>query len=227
MNTSLQNSLAQYAGDAAACVMRTDFATLARVAEILLEKKASGNTVFLMGNGGSAATASHVTNDLVKGCAVNNKPGFRAMCLSDSSTLVTCLANDFSYADIYAFLLRTHARPGDAVIAFSGSGNSPNIVHALETARNMGLATIGFGGRDGGKMKALCDTIIIAPTDSMELLEDLHLFYFHNLVCAMRPFLGSAGFQPACERSTGFQPVRLREHAFTFARVENPCSRVA
>ena len=186
MNNSLQQSLASYASDATACIGRTDFATLGRIAEILLAKKASGNTVFLIGNGGSAATASHVTNDLVKGCAVNNKPGFRAMCLSDSSTLVTCLANDFSYADIYAFLLRTHARPGDVVIAFSGSGNSPNILRALETARELGLTRIGFGGRDGGKMKALCDPFLLAPTNSMELLEDLHLFYFHNLACAMR-----------------------------------------
>jgi D-sedoheptulose 7-phosphate isomerase len=190
MNTPFHNPLLSYATDAAACIARTDFATLGRIGEILLEKKAAGNTVFLIGNGGSAATASHVTNDLVKGCAVCGAgTGFRAMCLSDSSTLVTCLANDFCYADIYAILLRTHARPGDAVIAFSGSGNSPNILRCLETAAELGLTTIGFGGRDGGKMKALCDPFLLAPTHSMELLEDLHLFYFHNLVCALRPAL--------------------------------------
>ena len=190
MSTSLQISLLDYAADAAARIARTDFATLGRIGEILLQKKADGAAVFLVGNGGSAATASHVTNDLVKGCAVKGPgSGFRAMCLSDSSTLVTCLANDFSYADIYAILLRTHARPGDVVIAFSGSGNSPNILRCLETAAELGLTNIGFGGRDGGKMKALCDPFLLAPTDSMELLEDLHLFYFHNLVCAMRPVL--------------------------------------
>ena len=190
MDNTLTQNLLEYAADAADKIKRTDFATLCRVGEILLAKKASGNTVFLVGNGGSAATASHVTNDLVKGCAVGGAPGFRALCLSDSSTLVTCLANDFSYAEIYAFLLRTHARPGDVVIAFSGSGNSPNILRCLEAARELDLTRIGFGGRDGGKMRALCDPFLLAPTDSMELLEDLHLFYFHNLVCAMRPCLG-------------------------------------
>jgi len=178
----LKTSLESYAADAAKRLMRTDFGTLEKIGECLLKAKAGGRTVFLMGNGGSAATASHVTNDLVKGCRVGDTPGFRAFCLGDSNALVTCLANDFSYEEIYSILLRTYAKTGDVVIAFSGSGNSPNIVHALTTAREMGLTTIGMGGRDGGKMKALCDVILIAPTDSMELLEDMHLVYFHDLM---------------------------------------------
>ena len=189
MKNELMKDLETYAADAAAKLMATDFCKLAEIGSLLLRAKTEGRTVFLMGNGGSAATASHVTNDLVKGCRIGDVPGFRAFCLSDSNALVTCLANDFCYAEIYAILLRTYARPGDVVIAFSGSGNSPNILEGLTAARGMGLATIGFGGRDGGRMKALCDLMLIAPTDSMELLEDLHLIYFHNLVCAMRPAL--------------------------------------
>jgi len=189
METDLAMSLKSYAADTAERLMRTEFDTLADVGERLLKAKAEGRTVFLMGNGGSAATASHVTNDLVKGCRAGDAPGFRAFCLSDSNALVTCLANDFSYEEIYTVLLRTYARAGDLVLAFSGSGNSPNILHALRTAREMGLTTVGFGGRDGGRMKALCDVILIAPTDSMEMLEDMHLIYFHDLVCALRPGL--------------------------------------
>lgn len=199
MSEDLKNSLESYAVDAAKRLMRTDFGALARIGDLLLKAKAQGRTVYLMGNGGSAATASHVTNDLVKGCRVGNTPGFRALCLGDSNALVTCLANDFSYEEIYSILLRTYAKAGDVVIAFSGSGNSPNIVHALTTARAMGLTTVGMGGRDGGKMKALCDHLVIAPTDSMELLEDMHLVYFHDLVCAMRPGLAKL----AGEASTG------------------------
>ncbi|HRR34455.1 MAG TPA: SIS domain-containing protein [Kiritimatiellia bacterium] len=191
MENGLVNALKNYAADAAAKLMLTDFDKLADIGKVLLRAKAEDRTVFLMGNGGSAATASHVTNDLVKGCRVGDTPGFRAFCLSDSNALVTCLANDFCYAEIYAILLQTYARPGDIVIAFSGSGNSPNIIQGLTAARKMGLTTIGFGGRDGGQMKALCDFMLIAPTDSMELLEDLHLVYFHNLVCAMRPALAA------------------------------------
>ncbi len=189
MEIALTKALETYATDAAAKLLATDFNKLAEIGDLLLRAKAEGRTIFLMGNGGSAATASHVTNDLVKGCRVGDVPGFRAFCLSDSNALVTCLANDFCYAEIYAILLQTYARPGDIVIAFSGSGNSPNILEGLTAAHELGLVTIGFGGRDGGRMKALCDLMLIAPTDSMELLEDLHLIYFHNLVCAMRPAL--------------------------------------
>lgn len=201
VENDLKKSLEAYAADAAARLMRTDFAKLAEVGSLLLKAKAEGRSVFLIGNGGSAATASHVTNDLVKGCRCGDAPGFRAFCLSDSNALVTCLANDFSYEEIYSILLRTYAKAGDLVLAFSGSGNSPNIVHALKTAREMGLATVGFGGRDGGKMKALCDLILIAPTDSMEMLEDMHLVYFHDLVCAMRPGLAklAGGESASCK----------------------------
>ncbi len=198
MATDMKTSLEAYAADTAARLMRTDFKKLAEIGELLLKAKAEGRTVFLMGNGGSAATASHVTNDLVKGCRAGDTPGFRAFCLSDSNALVTCLANDFSYEEIYTVLLRTYAKKGDVVLGFSGSGNSPNILHALETAKEMGLTTIGFGGRDGGKMKALCDHILIAPTDSMEMLEDMHLVYFHDLVCAMRPGLAKLAGATEC-----------------------------
>jgi len=199
METDLKSNLTTYAADTAARLMRTDFGKLAEIGVLLLKAKGEGRTVFLMGNGGSAATASHVTNDLVKGCRAGDKPGFRAFCLSDSNALVTCLANDFSYEEIYTILLRTYAKKGDVVLAFSGSGNSPNILHALATAKELGLTTVGFGGRDGGKMKALCDHILIAPTDSMEMLEDMHLVYFHDLVCAMRPGLAKlAGVDVSC-----------------------------
>ena len=189
MKNDLRMALEAYASDTSARLMRTDFGRLAEIGGLLLKVKAEGRTVFLIGNGGSAATASHVTNDLVEGCRAGNAPGFRALCLSDSNALVTCLANDFSYEEIYTILLRTYAKKGDVVLAFSGSGNSPNILHALKTAREMGLTTVGLGGRDGGKMKSLCDLMLIAPTDSMEMLEDMHLVYFHDLVCAMRPGL--------------------------------------
>ena len=198
MSDGLKASLTAYAAEAAERLMRTDFGTLAEIGEVLLKAKAEGRSVFLMGNGGSAATASHVTNDLVKGCRAGDAPGFRAFCLSDSSALVTCLANDFSYEEVYSILLRTYAKAGDVALAFSGSGNSPNIVRGLAAAKELGLTTIGFGGRDGGRMKALCDLILIAPTDSMEMLEALHLVYFHDLVCAMRPALAKLAGVEAC-----------------------------
>jgi len=186
----MRKNIERYASELSERMMKSDFDSLERVAERLLEAKAAGQTVFLAGNGGSAATASHVTNDLLKGCRCGQAPGFKAVCLNDSSTLLTCLANDYSYEDVYALLLETYAAPKDVLILFSGSGNSPNVVKAAEKARRMGVTVIGFGGRDGGKMKPLCDLAVIAPTDSMEMLEDFHLVYFHDLAKVLRRRLG-------------------------------------
>ena len=105
-----KNDLKAYSEELSECLKRTDWGILSSIGEKLVSSKASGSRVWLFGNGGSAATASHVTNDLVKGCRVEDRVGFPAMCLSDSSTVLTCLANDFSYADVYAVLLSTHAK---------------------------------------------------------------------------------------------------------------------
>ena len=188
---STAQELKNYITDCASNVQKTDFAVLAQIADAIFISHRK-NRIFTAGNGGSSATASHMVNDLVKGCRVNNQPGFDAMCLSDSSALVTCLANDFNYEDIYKIMLETYASPGDILIVFSGSGNSPNIINACEYAKDAGMFIIGFGGRDGGKMKPLCDICIIAPTDSMEALEDMHLIYEHALVTILRKCLGAA-----------------------------------
>ncbi|MDO4575058.1 MAG: SIS domain-containing protein [Planctomycetia bacterium] len=180
-----------YAQEVCDALMKTDFAKLEQIAEIFLQAKKAGKTIYTAGNGGSSATASHIINDLIKGCRVDGNVGFRAACLNDSSVLVTCLANDFSYEDVFRILLQTLAHSGDVLVVYSGSGNSPNILSACRTAKEMGLTVIGFGGRDGGQMKDLCDVCLLAPTDSMEQLEDLHVVYFHSLVCMLKTRLAS------------------------------------
>ena len=181
----------KYFSEISEALLKTNFNIFTNIIDEIIGSKRNNHTIFSAGNGGSSATASHFINDLVKGCRVYNREGFRAICLNDSTPLVTCLANDFSYEEIFSILLRTYAKPGDILMVFSGSGNSPNIVHVCETARQMGLIVIGFGGRDGGKMKELCDYIIIAPTDSMEQIEDLHMIYIHSLICSLREKLKS------------------------------------
>jgi len=187
-------ALTNYVNDCASNVQKTDFTVLAQIAEVILDaypkKGGIKKRIFTAGNGGSSATASHMVNDLVKGCRVCDRPGFDAICLSDSSAIMTCLANDFHYDDIYKIMLETYAAPDDILIVFSGSGNSPNIINACEYAKKAGMFIIGFGGRDGGKMKPLCDICLIAPTDSMEALEDMHLIYEHALVTVLRKRLG-------------------------------------
>jgi phosphoheptose isomerase/phosphoglycolate phosphatase-like HAD superfamily hydrolase len=182
----LTEELSTYSKEVSEGILKTDFNVLADIAYRLINAKINGKTIFTAGNGGSAATASHMVNDLIKGCRVFGREGFRAFCLNDSTPVMTCLANDFSYKDIYSVQLKTLAKSGDIFIVFSGSGNSPNIVDGVKTAKEMGLHTIGFSGRDGGKLKGLCDTLLIAPTYSMEQLEDMHMLYEHALACTIR-----------------------------------------
>jgi len=182
----IRKHLHDYAIDVAQRVIKSDFDILSAIVQRLVQVKTGEKTIYTAGNGGSASTASHVCNDLVKGCRVNGREGFRAVCLSDSNAIVTCLANDFSYEDIFSIQLKTFAVKDDVLIVFSGSGNSPNIISALKTAREMGVFTIGFSGRDGGKMKDFCDLLLIAPTDSMEQIEDMHLLYEHAMICSIK-----------------------------------------
>jgi len=180
------NILSDYFSHIAEAINKTDTATLEKIAGQIIATKQNNAAIFTAGNGGSASTASHFCNDLIKGCRILGRKGFKATCLSDSTPVLTCLANDFSYEEAYGIALETYAKPGDVVIAFSGSGNSPNILHVIKQAKAMGLYVIGFGGRDGGKMKDLCDICLIAPTNSMEELEDIHLCYCHALVTYIR-----------------------------------------
>ena len=182
----IKTQLLEYTIDVAQRLVTSDFDTLALIVQRIVQAKTNGKTIYTAGNGGSASTASHLCNDLLKGCRVNNRDGIKAVCLADSSAIVTCLANDFSYEDIFSVQLKTLATKGDVFVAFSGSGHSPNIISALKTACEIGVTTIGFSGRDGGKMKGLCDKLLIAPTDSMEQIEDMHLVYEHAMICSLR-----------------------------------------
>ena len=184
-NMDLEKKFSEYLNDTADVIKKTDMKALADIALKLIETKQNGGTVFTAGNGGSSATASHMVNDLIKGCRVHGREGFKAICLSDSSTVVTCLANDFSYEDAYAVYLKTLGKKGDVLVVYSGSGNSPNVLQAARYASEAGIGVIGVLGRDGGQIRAFCDLLVIAPTDSMEKLEDAHMAYEHALTVVM------------------------------------------
>lgn len=189
MIKKIEENLVSYTNDIAEKIVKSDFKVLSKIVEKLIETKQNGGTVFTAGNGGSAATASHMANDFTKGCRVHNREGFKIICLADSNAIVTCLANDFSYEEIFSIPLKTQGKAGDTLVVFSGSGNSPNIVKAVKQAKAMGIFTIGFSGRDGGKLNGLCDLLMIAPTDSMEQLEDMHMMYEHGMSCAVQKSL--------------------------------------
>jgi len=145
-----------------------------------------GRMIFLCGNGGSAATASHFAYDLAKGTRQSNGPMVRAMALTDNVPLLTAWANDTEYRRVFAEQLRPLIRPGDLLIAISGSGNSPNVLEAVRVAREAGAFTIGLTGFQGGKLRDLADLCLIVPSDCMEQIEDVHLILHHTITTVLR-----------------------------------------
>ena len=197
--------LKQYAEQCCEGTLKTDFSAISDMADVMLRAKHNGKRIMTAGNGGSAATASHICNDLQKGARVFERTGFSATCLGDSLPVLTCLANDFSYEDIYRIQIETQAEEGDVLLAFSGSGNSENVIRAAAAARDRGVSVLGFLGRDGGKLKPLCDRYVIAPTDCMEMIEDMHMLYCHALVSLLKKKLeeewGAETVRPARSRN--------------------------
>ncbi len=141
----------------------------------------AGGAVLACGNGGSAAQSLHLTEELI-GKYRATRPPLRAICLNADPTALTCIANDFGFAEIYARQVRGLGRRGDVLVALSTSGNSENIVRALTAAREMGVTTVGLLGRDGGACRVLCDHAIVVPAQAAELVQEAHQVVVHLLV---------------------------------------------
>ena len=132
---------------------------IAQIINTLEQARTERRQIFLIGNGGSAATASHFANDLLKSTVAEDKPRMKVIALTDNIPIMMAYANDCGYETIFAEPLDALAAPGDVLVAFSGSGRSPNVIRALDLARQRGLTTIGFTGRDGGEMLAVADPL--------------------------------------------------------------------
>lgn len=152
----------------------------------LRQARAENKRIFVFGNGGSSANASHFVNDMVKSTVRPDQPRFRLICLSDNVPTLTAYANDVSYDVIFAEPMAALAEPGDVALALSGSGNSPNVLKAMDVAQEMGLTRIGLTGFAGGKLKDKCDVCVIVPSDSMQVIEDAHLVILHSVFLAVR-----------------------------------------
>ncbi len=159
---------------------------LRRLVPVLLKARSEGRAIFFFGNGGSAATSSHMSQDLGKLTIVEGRSRFRSLSLADPLPLILAWANDKSYAEIFAEQLKNHGRRGDVAIGISGSGNSPNVLRALEEARRLGLTTVGLIGSGGGKMQALCDLAIVVPSSNMQHIEDVHHILLHLVTAYLR-----------------------------------------
>lgn len=162
-------------------VLRLPEDSVDRVVGILKKARADRRLVFIFGNGGSAANASHITVDFIKGTDTPGQPRLKVICLNDNMPTVTAYGNDVSYEVIFAEPLAALAGPGDVAIAISGSGNSPNILRAMDTAGALGLTRIGLTGFEGGRLKDKCDVCVVVPSDSMQVIEDAHLVILHSI----------------------------------------------
>lgn len=140
------------------------------------------SNIYIFGNGGSSATASHFQNDFNKGISEHTVKKFRFQCLNDNMATVMAIANDISFDEVFRFQLTGRMKPDDIAIAISGSGNSRNVLNAVEYAKAQGCKVIGLTGYDGGKLNQLSDISLHVPVNSMQITEDLHMVLDHLMM---------------------------------------------
>jgi len=182
----MTRDLESYASSLCDAVQRLPFDLLERAADTLLGCYRNGGTVFLAGNGGSAAIASHFACDLTKGTRHDALSRFRVVALTDNIPLMTAWGNDASYDRIFAEQLTPLVRPGDVVLLISASGDSANIVVAAEAARDASATTIALTGPTGGLVAGIADLTIRSPAGSIEAVEDSHSIICHGLTVTLR-----------------------------------------
>jgi D-sedoheptulose 7-phosphate isomerase len=172
----------QYKQELIHTVNALDTSKVEQAIEWFKDARANNRHIFLCGNGGSASTASHFACDIVKGASFNRASRFRVMALTDSLPTITAYSNDVSYDIVFVEQLKNFAERGDLVMAISGSGNSPNVLRAVEYANSIGCKTIALTGRDGGKLGPMAQLNIHAPVPHMGRIEDAHMIVCH-MIC--------------------------------------------
>ncbi len=153
---------------------------VSEVVDLIYSALASGGQLLIAGNGGSAADAQHIAAELTGRFFRERKP-FRAMALHVNTSALTAIGNDYGYEHVFARELSAHARPGDVLLAITTSGNSPNILRAIESAREHKVAVIGLTGETGGKMKPLCDLCLCVPSKSTPRIQEMHVAIYHAI----------------------------------------------
>ena len=186
MGNGTREKIRKYITDLNVLLEKLPIEDIDRVVSLLEKTREGRNQVFIFGNGGSAATASHFACDLSKGTISKGKQRIKAFSLTDNVNLLTAWANDTSFDMVFAEQLHNYVESGDVVIAVSGSGNSPNVLNGITVAKEKGATTVGLIGFSGGKLKDLVDIHVIAPIDNMERAEDMHLLFEHIISACLR-----------------------------------------
>ena len=158
-----------------------DTARVEQIIELFRQARDENRHIFVCGNGGSAASASHFTCDVLKGASFGREKRFRMLALGDNQPTVTAYSNDVSYDAVFVEQLKNFAQPGDLVMGISGSGNSPNVLRAFEYANEIGCKTVALTGRDGGKLGKLAQVELNVPDQHMGRIEDAHMIVCHMI----------------------------------------------
>lgn len=177
--TDFTPDIQEYLDKLKATIDRLNHAEINDFINLLLTARDEGRTIFIMGNGGSAATASHFCCDFNKGASYGYDKRFKFICLNDNTATMMAYSNDVAYEDAMVEQLKNFFMPGDYVIGISGSGNSKNVVKAIEYANERGGVTIGLTGYQGGKLKQICAHSVNMGVDDMQISEDLHMMMDH------------------------------------------------
>jgi D-sedoheptulose 7-phosphate isomerase len=179
MNNNAKDTIAIYLEDLKTVLSRLPVKDIKNIVKIIVRARDDGKRIYIFGNGGSSATASHMVCDFAKGSIRPGKKRIKAFALTDNTPMVTAWANDSAYENIFSEQLENYIEPGDVAIAISGSGNSANVLKGIAVAKTKGAVTIGLTGFKGGKLKGMVDYAIIVPSDSMEQIEDVHMILDH------------------------------------------------
>ena len=184
--TRLSETIDRYIADMTITLSMLPYPVILTIVAVLDEARKKGKAVFIFGNGGSAATASHFACDLAKGTIRPDRPRFKVQALTDNLPVFSAWANDTSYDRVFAEQLENYLALGDVVVAISGSGNSPNVLGGVRAARAKGAMTIGFTGFDGGRLKDLVEIPLVVPNNTMEQIEDVHLLLGHLITTCLK-----------------------------------------
>lgn len=180
------NAYIEYIAEVKTTLDRLPWNAIQEVVNAIVQAWRNGKQIFVMGNGGSASTASHMACDLSKNTANPHAPRLRVMALTDNMALVTAYSNDNGYQNVFAEQLKNFINPGDVVIAISASGKSPNVLNAIQLANQEGAITIGWSGYDGGPLSKMVDVPIVVPNHCIEQIEDIHVMLEHMVTVAVR-----------------------------------------
>ena len=181
-NTKIQeNAIRDYFEREINAINRLNIKDISKAISAILQAYERDATIYIFGNGGSASTASHYAADFNKGISEYREKKFRFVCLSDNIPMLTAIANDISYDDIFRYPLVNYLKPTDLVIGISGSGNSKNVIRAVEYAKEIGAVVVGITGYNGGELKKIADYHMDANIDDMQISEDIHMIFDHMM----------------------------------------------